>query len=161
MSDQAFTIKLDRREGYEFRTDLVQPAGGALVVDEAPPLGKGAGPNPARMLGAAIGHCLSASLLFCMGKARIPVGGLRSTVEGSLVRNERGRLRIGRIDVLLQPEIAQEDTGRIARCLEVFEDFCIVTQSVRAGIDVSVKVEPVVLESPALLDSILSLARAS
>jgi organic hydroperoxide reductase OsmC/OhrA len=161
MSDLDFTLTLERGQNYEFRTDLVQPGGRALVVDEAPPLGRGAGPNPARMLGAAIGHCLSASLLFCMGKARIPVGGMRSTVAGSLVRNERGRLRVGRVDVLLQPEIAREDAGRIARCLEVFEDFCIVTQSVRAGIDVSVKVEPVVLESPDLLDSILALQRAS
>ncbi len=142
MSDQAFTIQLDRRDGYEFRADLVQPDGRALVLDEAPPLGKGAGPNPARMLGAAIGHCLSARLLFALRKARIPVGGMRSTVQGSLVRNERGRLRIGRIDVLLRPEIAQEDAGRIARCLEVFEDFCIVTQSVRDGLAVDVRVVP-------------------
>jgi hypothetical protein len=28
------------------------------------------------------------------------------------------------------------------RCLELFEDFCVVTQSVRAGINVEVDVEP-------------------
>jgi hypothetical protein len=28
-----------------------------------------------------------------------------------------------------------------SRCLEIFEDFCLVTQSVRAGVDVSVDVE--------------------
>lgn len=29
------------------------------------------------------------------------------------------------------------------RCLELFEGFCVVTQSVRRGIDVDVAVEPV------------------
>jgi len=29
------------------------------------------------------------------------------------------------------------------RCLELFEDFCVVTQSVRAGIAVDVAVEPI------------------
>jgi hypothetical protein len=29
------------------------------------------------------------------------------------------------------------------RCLELFEEFCVVTQSVRAGIEVDVVVEPV------------------
>jgi uncharacterized OsmC-like protein len=30
----------------------------------------------------------------------------------------------------------------MARCLEVFEDYCVVTQSVRDGIDITVSVEP-------------------
>jgi hypothetical protein len=29
------------------------------------------------------------------------------------------------------------------RCLELFEDFCVVTQSVRSGIAVDVSVEPI------------------
>lgn len=32
------------------------------------------------------------------------------------------------------------DEGRIERCLKLFEDYCVVTQSVRAGLDVSVEV---------------------
>lgn len=30
----------------------------------------------------------------------------------------------------------------VAKCLGSFEDFCVVTQSVREGIDVRVRVEP-------------------
>ena len=37
------------------------------------------------------------------------------------------------------PELAATVLGR---CLEIFEDFCIVTQSVRAGLDVQVEVVP-------------------
>lgn len=39
-------------------------------------------------------------------------------------------------------ELRPEDGERIGRCLELFEDLCVVTQSVRTGIDVQVAVEP-------------------
>jgi hypothetical protein len=35
---------------------------------------------------------------------------------------------------------------RMGRCLDIFEQFCIVTQSVRQGIQVDVRVEPEVVE---------------
>ena len=66
-----------------------------------------------------------------------------------MVRNQRGRLRIGELKVRLAPEVRPEDRERIARCLELFEDFCIVTQSVRQGIAIDVQVEGV----PAVLAS--------
>jgi len=43
--------------------------------------------------------------------------------------------------VVMRPVLAEGDQKRIGRCLEVFEDFCIVTQSVRDGIDIQVDVE--------------------
>ena len=108
-------------------------------------LGAGRGPSAARLLAAAIGHCLGASLLFCLRKSRIEVEELRTTVEGTVVRNERGRLRVGAIRAKLAPEVAPGDRDRMGRCLELFEDFCIVTESVRQGIPVVVEVaaEPV------------------
>jgi organic hydroperoxide reductase OsmC/OhrA len=109
-------------------------------MDEPPPLGEGRGPNAARILGAAIGHCLSASLLFCLKKTRVEVSAMETKVTGTVERNEKGRLRIGTIRVQLSPEIAREDRVRIGRCLEMFEDYCIVTQSVRKGIEVDVQV---------------------
>jgi len=35
------------------------------------------------------------------------------------------------------------------RCLELFEEYCTVTASVRGGIDVAVEVEPVVVPAVA------------
>lgn len=35
-----------------------------------------------------------------------------------------------------------EGRERMGRCLEIFESFCTVTESVRQGIDVKVSVEP-------------------
>lgn len=144
MTDEsrAFELGLTLVDDYRFEVafrDLDVPP---LFIDEPPPLGAGDGPNPARVLGAALGSCLGSSLLFCLRKARIEVRDLAITVRGTVVRNERQRLRVGSIDVALAPTVAGEDRGRMSRCLEVFEDFCIITASVREGVDVSVHVEP-------------------
>jgi organic hydroperoxide reductase OsmC/OhrA len=47
------------------------------------------------------------------------------------------------IAVTLRPTVAVADRDRTTRCLDLFEDFCVVTQSVRKGIDIEVDVEPV------------------
>ena len=143
MSGSAFDVTLVQESGYQFTIDFDQPGVARLTVDESAPIGNGAGPNPARLLAGAIGHCLSASLLFCLQKARVPVEGMTATVQGELARNEQGRLRISRLAVQLRAEVAVEDKERMARCIGLFEDFCIVTESVRDGIDVQVAVASV------------------
>src|SRR3970040_2016728 len=115
MSDQTFEITLDRTQGYQFSVDSHQPGVAPWLGDETPPLGEGHGPNPARMLAAAVGHCLSARALFCPAKARVNVRGVRTTVSGRLVRNEQGRMRIGELTVRLHPEVAPEDRDRLGR----------------------------------------------
>jgi organic hydroperoxide reductase OsmC/OhrA len=135
-----FQVELARLDGYRFRVDFGDPAIPPLVVDEGPPLGQGTGPNPSRLLATALANCLAASLVFCLAKSRVEVGKLRARATGSYVRNEANRLRIGRIDVELHPELPASDPARVAKCLELFEDFCVVTASVRKGLAVGVKV---------------------
>jgi organic hydroperoxide reductase OsmC/OhrA len=140
MSEQLFSVTLERRGGYAFTVNVGELE---LTVDESPPLGGGQGPNPKQLFAAAIGNCLAASLLFCLGKARIPVGDLTARVTGQVIRNPAGRLRIGELQVVLSPELAEADVAKAGRCATVFEDFCLVTQSVREGVDVRVTVSPV------------------
>jgi organic hydroperoxide reductase OsmC/OhrA len=145
MERDQFALTLTLQDGYAFTADFGLPGVPPLTLDEPPPLGAGLGPNAARLLAAAVGNCLAASLLFCLRKARIHVKQLRASVTGDLVRTARGRLRVGGIRVRLAPDVAPEDRDRMARCLGLFEDFCIVTESVRQGIPVAVEVaaEPV------------------
>lgn len=140
--DGGFAATLKLEEGYRFAVALDDADGVAFDVDELPPLGQGAGPSPARLLATAVGHCLGASLLFCLRKARIEPDGLQVRVEGRFVRNPRGRLRIGGLTVRLAPGLGSEERERAARCLELFQDFCTVTESIRAGLPVEVVVEP-------------------
>lgn len=135
-----FSININRVEGYQFRIDFGDDGPPPLILDEPPPLGQDAGPNPSKTLAAALGSCLAMSLLFCLGKSRIELKDLSAEVKVQSVRNERKRLRLGRIDVLLKPEFAEGDKDRADRCRQLFEDFCVVTQSLRDGVDVDVKV---------------------
>jgi organic hydroperoxide reductase OsmC/OhrA len=138
-----FAFDVDLIDAYRQRVDFALPGVAPLDVDEPPPLGASGGPNPARLLGAAVASCLGASLLFCLGRARIAVRGLHTHVDVTMTRNARGRLRVGRIRVRLEPAVAEEDQPRVARCAEVFEEFCVVTASVRPGVPVDVDVVPV------------------
>lgn len=136
-----FEVTLDRLDGYRFDVDFRLDGVPHLITDENAPVGDGAGPNPARLLAAAVGNCLGASLLFCLSKSRVEVEGLKVRVEGQFARNERGRLRIEGLSVTLEPTVGCDSPERFDRCLGLFQDFCIVTESVRDGIAVDVVVK--------------------
>lgn len=142
MEQRQFAVTLARQDGYAFHAAFDLPGLPPLALDEPPPLGENRGPNATRVLGAAIGHCLAASLLFCLSKARVEVGHVAVRVTGTVTRNDEGRLRVGDLRVALAPTVRPSDRERIARCLELFEEFCIVTGSVRRGIPVQVEVVP-------------------
>ncbi len=135
-----FSLDLERLHDYEFKTSFDDARLESIIVDEPEPLGHSKGPNPARLLGMAVGDCLSASLLFCLEKAKITVNNVKTNVKGYLQRNEKGRMRIGKFDVHITVDLGADQQPRIGRCLDLFEDFCIVTASVRKGIEVNVLV---------------------
>lgn len=135
------SVELEQRSGYEFLVRFDQPRDFELLLDEPPPLGGGRGPNAARLVAAAVANCLSASLAFCLrGKFKQDPGPIRAMASARLEKNERGRLRIAGIDVVLSLAEKQGGMPHQERCLEQFEDFCIVTESVRRGIPVTVRV---------------------
>jgi len=140
--EREFTITLDLLENYQFHVAFDSPGIAPLLVDEIPPIGEGAGPSPSRMLATSVAHCLASSALYCLRKARIDVQEMHATVRGAMVRNERGRLRMGSLSVSLEPKVAPADVPRMQRCLDIFEDFCVITQSVRQGLPVDVSVAP-------------------
>jgi organic hydroperoxide reductase OsmC/OhrA len=136
----SFTLELEQIDNYEFRVRFDWPEAAELALDEPPPLGRGAGPNAARLIAAAVANCFSSSLLFCMRKFRQSPGTLHASVTGTLARNERGRMRLGRFDVEIRLADVASDIKHFDRCLAQFEDFCVVTESVRNGIPVGVRV---------------------
>jgi uncharacterized OsmC-like protein len=146
MAPGPFRVEVVQRDHFRFDISFDDERWEPIIADEPEPLGAGAGPNAARLLAGAVGNCLAASLLLCLEKARVSISDLRATVEGTMERNEAGRFRIAGLEVTIVPVVEGEPTKRYDRCLEIFEDFCIVTQSVRDGIDVDVRVEPEFVE---------------
>jgi organic hydroperoxide reductase OsmC/OhrA len=145
-------VRLSLESGYRFRISFDAPAasaGGGLVTDEPPPLGEGSGPNPLAMLATAVGSCLASSLLFCVRKARLEPRGMEVDVEVVTARNPQGRLRVERIEARLAPGFHADELARLGRCHDLFESFCTVTESVRAGIPVNVMMTPVRIEAGA------------
>lgn len=136
----SFTLELEQERDYEFRVRFDWAGVPDLKLDEPAPLGHASGPNAARLIAAAVANCLSASLLFCTRKFKQDPGAMRARVTGRMVRNERGRIRIGGLEVEIRLGKAAEDIKFSERCLEQFEDFCVVTESVRSGIPVTVRV---------------------
>jgi uncharacterized OsmC-like protein len=137
-----FRIGMEQAGDYRFRVRFDKPQFPELIMDEPPPLGGDAGPNAARVLAAAIGNCLSASLVFCAGrKAGVKLSRVSAEVKVQIVRNENKRLRVGRVEVVIDPGLDPAERERVAPCLDLFEDFCTVTESIRRGVEVRVAVQ--------------------
>lgn len=141
MSEEGrFTIHLEQLDRYEINVRFDWKKAADVLMDEPPPLGGAAGPNASRMLAAAAANCLSASLLYCVSKDDPPAHNLKTEASCILVRNEKGRLRIGHMEVklIVGDELAQ--SKRFDRCKDLFEDFCVVSASIRQGIPIKVQI---------------------
>lgn len=137
---RTFSIRLTEEADYVFRIAFDETPIPDLHTDEESPLGGDSGPNPARLLVAAVANCLSASLLFALRKFKNSPGAITARATGRLERNAEKRWRIGQVDVEIDLPGAASDYSQLDRLLGQFEDFCIVTESVRNGIPVDVKV---------------------
>jgi uncharacterized OsmC-like protein len=129
-----------RENGYKSSVTFDELKGVELHMDEPKPVGMSEGPSAAMMMSSAIGHCLSSSLMFCIEKSRGTVKDMRADVETSLTRNENGRWRVAGIKVDMKVDVDDIDKEKFERCKGIFEDFCIVTESVREGVKIDVHV---------------------
>jgi uncharacterized OsmC-like protein len=133
--------KITLRQERDFRFAIDFGAGiPELYSDEAPPLGGGTGPTPVQLLGAAVGNCLSDSLLFALRKFHQEPRGITTEVETAVGRNTEGRLRVTQIRVAVRLGAPAAELQHLERALTQFERFCTVAQSVGQGVPVEVTV---------------------
>jgi uncharacterized OsmC-like protein len=139
MSDHPVTVTLTQQLDYQFLIEFgegVPP----VIGDEPAPLGEGSGPSPVQLLAAAVGNCLSDSLLFALRKFKQAPEPIRCEVRAQVGRNPEGRVRVLGIQADLHLGVEASTLAHLDRVLEQFEEFCTVTQSVRQGIPVEVHV---------------------
>lgn len=137
---QSVAVSIEQIDGFEFRVRFDGTAIADLATDEPPPLGRDAGPNPTRMLLVAVANCLAASLLFALRKFRNEPGPIKATARAQLARNANGRLRVAQMDVDVHLADRADALQHVERALAQFEDFCVVTESVRTGVPINVRV---------------------
>ena len=135
-----FRVELVQQSDYRFEARFDDPLIPVLLTDEVPPIGSNAGPSPVRLLAVAVANCLAASLLFATRKFKNDPGSLRAVATVQIVRNPQHHLRVGRIAVDLHLGVSASAIPMLDRILSQFEDFCVVTQSVRQAIPVAVRV---------------------
>ena len=139
MSDNLVQITLRQQKDYQFNVDF----GGGLAIlaaDEPAPLGSGLGPSPVQLLAAAVGNCLSDSLLFALRKFKQNPDPLHCTVTADVGRNAENRLRVLGMQATLQLGVPSGQLEHLDRVLSSFEAYCTVTQSVGQGIPIQVTV---------------------
>ena len=139
-SEGGFRIELIQQSNYRFEVRFDDPQIPTLFTDETAPLGGNTGPSPVRLLAAAVANCLAASLLFAMRKFKNDPAALRAVATVQMVRNPEKRLRVGRIAVDLHLGTDASAITLLDRILGQFEEFCVVTQSVRLAFPVDVRV---------------------
>lgn len=133
------SVSLQQQADYRFEIRFGENIP-ILVADEPAPLGRGEGPSPAQLLCAAVGNCLSDSLLFALRKFKQAPEPLRCAVTADVGRNPEGRLRILGIHAHITLGVAANTLQHLDRALMQFEEFCTVTQSVRLAVPVRITV---------------------
>jgi len=133
------SVEIVQQQGFRF-ANTFGPGLPVVHADEAAPLGTGTGPTPVQLLGAAVGNCLAASLLFAIRKFKQAPEPIRAQVEALVGRNEQKRLRVQRLKVRLELGVPADRLEHLDHALAQFEDFCTVTASVRAAVPVDVEV---------------------
>ena len=139
MSESNVHIELRQKQDYQFDIHF----GGDVPVvmgDEPAPLGSGQGPSPVQLLAAAVGNCLSDSLLFALRKFKQAPEPLRCDVHAEVGRNAEARLRVLGIRAILTLGVPASSLEHLERVLSQFETYCTVTQSVGLGIPITIEV---------------------
>ena len=139
-TEQPLRVTLEQQEDFAFTLRFEDTGLEDWLTDEPPPLGSGRGPNPSRLLLASVANCLVASLLFALRKFKNEPGKLRAEISAKLERNAAGRWCLPRSSVVLTLVDDAANLHQVERVLAQFEEFCVVTQSVRDGIAVDVVV---------------------
>ncbi len=132
-------VQLHQQQDYQFRIAFGGDAPDVLG-DEPAPLGQGQGPSTVQLLAAAVGNCLSDSLLFALRKFKQAPEPIACEVRAEVGRNAEGRVRVLGMQATLTLGVPAASLAHLDRVLATFEGYCTVTQSVRQGIPVQITV---------------------
>ncbi|MFX0028358.1 MAG: OsmC family protein [Candidatus Hermodarchaeota archaeon] len=133
-------VGLKQTEEMIFRCELGNLKIENLFIDEKnEKVEEKLGPSPAKLLGLSVLGCLAASFSFCLQKGGFSLPGLNGIAEVTIARNNKGFWRVNKIDIEMVPQIdTPEMRKRVNQCARFFEQYCIISESLRKGFEVNV-----------------------
>jgi uncharacterized OsmC-like protein len=136
-------VSLKLEEEMLFKCDRGQLAMQNLYIDErqSKEIEK-IGPSPVKLLAISVLGCLVASYSFCLQKRNFSISDLDGNAEVILARNDKGFWRVKKIDIKIKPKIENPEMRKRAdQCNFFFEQYCIISESLRNGIIVDIDLE--------------------
>ncbi|MFX0083421.1 MAG: OsmC family protein [Candidatus Hodarchaeota archaeon] len=100
------------------------------------------GSSPTKLLASSVLGCLAASFSFCLQKKNFSLSGFEGKAEVTIARNDKGYWRVRNINIELNPKIdTPEMRKRADQCEKFFEQYCIISESLRTGFEVNVNLK--------------------
>jgi len=133
-------VGLHQEKEMIFKCDLGNLRMDNLYIDESnKKKNEKIGPSPIKLLGLSVLGCLAASFSFCLQKKDFSLSELEGKAEVTIARNEKTFWRVKKIDIELNPKIdTPEIRKRVDQCRDFFEQYCIISESLRTGFEVNV-----------------------
>ncbi len=132
--------------------------GGAVISAPPRPEFRGGAPaefdgrddwwSPEHLLLSAAGLCLKTTFEAISGRARLPVLGYTSRVEGTLDKTSAG-LVFTAITIAVELVVGEEDAGRAEALLRKAKEHCIVANSLKTPVTLTVSVKAATPATPA------------
>ncbi|NIE55459.1 MULTISPECIES: OsmC family protein [unclassified Burkholderia] len=138
MSEAHVSVDVAQQARFCFEVVFAGTTLAPVLTDEPPPHGGGRGPNPIRLLAAAVATCLAASLQFALEKQHVDPQPIAAHIDVDMVQNEAGRVRVGAMSVRLSIGKTWADLAVATRVLDQFDAYCVLTESLREGIPVAI-----------------------
>ena len=135
-------VGISLEEELIFKCDLGQIKMQNLYIDERKIKTERIGPSPVKLLALSVLSCLAASFEFCLEKKNLTLSDLEGKAEITIARNKKKFWRVKRIDIEILPKIDNpEIRKRVDQCKQLFEQYCIISESLRKGIEINVNFE--------------------
>ncbi len=100
------------------------------------------GPSPIKLLALSVLSCLAACFEFCLQKKGFTLSDLDGRAEVTFLRKDKDFWRIKKIDVDILPKIDNLEMRKsIAQCKGLFEQHCIISESLRKGMEINVNLK--------------------
>ena len=133
-------VGLKQKEEMIFKCDLGSLSNVNLYIDEKNiEENEKIGTSPTKLLALSVLGCLSLSFSFCLQKENFSLSEFDGKAEVIIMRNDKGFWRVKKINVEMIPKIdTPEMRKRADQCRKFFEQYCIISESLRSGFEVNV-----------------------